>query len=316
MDHAYDNAFRTMEMDCPKLLIPVVNEVFHTNYPSDSEIQLFPSEQMITSPEDDQMVRITDSNFMIIGPTKDRYHIECESNPQNDELQVRIFQYDMQIALYGRSFIEGTMHVHLPKTAILYLRHNANTPDELQLIIHDGASKIIRNIPVVKVQRYSINEIFEKNLLLFLPFHVFVHEKELSVYNRDKEKRMILIHEYEDIIGRLNDMNQIGELSSLEKYCIITSMRGVLSRIAKKEQTVIKEANKVMGGEILQYEAKTIYNNGKNDGRIEGKLEGKLEGILENSIQVYKNCLARGMSKEDALAISELKEKDIPKDLI
>ena len=106
MAHEYDNAFRTMENDCPKLLIPLVNEVFKTNYSLESPIELYPNEQMITSPEDKQMIRITDSNFVIIGSSEDRYHIECESNPDSNELQVRIYQYDMQVALYGHTFIE------------------------------------------------------------------------------------------------------------------------------------------------------------------------------------------------------------------
>ena len=74
-----------------------------------------------------------------------------------------------------------------------------------------------------------------------------------------------------------------------------------------------------MGGEILEYEAKTIYRNGFKNGELKGehkgKLEGKQEGELKKAIQVYKNCLNRGMSKEDALAISELKEADIPAEL-
>lgn len=141
--------------------------------------------------------------------------------------------------------------------------------------------------------------------------YIFVHEKELSLYNKDDRKLKELVHEYEYIVGKLSDLNQVGEITSLEKYCVITSMRSVLSLIAKKHQTIVKEADKVMGGEILEYEAKTIYRNGLKQGELKGKLEGK----LENGIQVYKNCLNRGMSKEDALAISELTEKDIPKEL-
>ena len=135
------------------------------------------------------------------------------------------------------------------------------------------------------------------------------------MYNRDEDKLRELIHEYEYIVGKLSDLNQVGEITSLEKYCIITSMRSVLGLIAKKHQTVVKEADKVMGGEILEYEAKTIYRSGLKKGKLEGKLEGKMEGELKKAIQVFKNCLNRGMSKEDALAISELSEEDIPKEL-
>ena len=66
-----------------------------------------------------------------------------------------------------------------------------------------------------------------------------------------------------------------------------------------------------MGGEILDYPAKTAWR----EGRAEGLKEGHDAAILEKSIQVYKNCIARGMSKEDALAISELKEENIPTEL-
>ena len=188
MAHEYDNAFRTMENDCPKLLIPLVNEVFKTNYSLESPIELYPNEQMITSPEDKQMIRITDSNFVIIGSSEDRYHIECESNPDSNELQVRIYQYDMQVALYGHTFIEDIMHVEFPRTAVLYLRHNDNTPDTLKICIHNEDDVLQREIQVIKVQQYSLKEIFDKNLFIILPFHIFVHEKELSLNNKDKNK--------------------------------------------------------------------------------------------------------------------------------
>ena len=270
MAHEYDNAFRTMEMDCPKLLIPVVNEVFHTNYSMDDEVMVLPNEQMITTPEDEQQIRITDSNFMVIGNKKDRYHIECESNPKSKELQIRIFQYDSQIALENRHFKDGVLHVRLPKSAVLYLRHNEKTPENLQMVIEDSGQKIYRNIPVIKVQMYSIEEIFKKNLLFFLPFHIFVHEKELALYNKDEEKRKLLLNEYEVTVSRIEQLCKDGKISERDKHCIITSMREVLKLIAKNKRTVFKEVDKIMGGEVLQYEAKTIYNEGKSDGRIEG----------------------------------------------
>ena len=70
-----------------------------------------------------------------------------------------------------------------------------------------------------------------------------------------------------------------------------------------------------MGGEILDYPAKTAMREGFAKGKLEGILEGKLEGKLENGLQVYKNCIARGMSKEDALAIAEITEDDLKKSI-
>ena len=36
------------------------------------------------------------------------------------------------------------------------------------------------DILAIKVQQYSLDELFEKKLLFFLPFFIFNHEKELA----------------------------------------------------------------------------------------------------------------------------------------
>lgn len=39
MGNIYDGAFRTILNDCRKLIIPVINEIFHENYNNFSESQ-------------------------------------------------------------------------------------------------------------------------------------------------------------------------------------------------------------------------------------------------------------------------------------
>ena len=41
------------------------------------------------------------------------------------------------------------------------------------------------DIPVIKSQRYSIDEIFEKNLLFLIPFYIFSHESRFKKYESD-----------------------------------------------------------------------------------------------------------------------------------
>ena len=76
----------------------------------------------------------------------------------------------------------------------------------------------------------------------------------------------------------------------------------------------------IMGGKVLEYEAKTIYkrgihdgyyegiNKGRAEGRTEGRNEGRNEGAIERSEQVFVNMITRGFSYEDAVAISEISE--------
>ena len=71
-----------------------------------------------------------------------------------------------------------------------------------------------------------------------MPFHIFVHEKELSVYNKDREKRKILIDEYQYIVERLEKLYKMEEIGEIEFQCIVTSMREVLRLLAKNYKQI------------------------------------------------------------------------------
>ena len=58
----------------------------------------------------------------------------------------------------------------------------------------------------------------------------------------------------------------------------------VLEHIAAKFDNVKKGVKSVMGGQILEYEAKTILNIGRSEGRILGIDEGRILGIDEGRI--------------------------------
>ena len=71
-----------------------------------------------------------------------------------------------------------------------------------------------------------------------------------------------------------------------------------------------------MGGKILDYEAKDILNQGISQGIEQGITQGIEQGITQGieqgisqgieqkTLQVYQNCINRGMSEEDARAIA------------
>jgi len=45
------------------------------------------------------------------------------------------------------------------------------------------------DIPVMKIQMYSLNDIFEKGLLMLIPFYIFSHEKRFLEYDRNGQNR-------------------------------------------------------------------------------------------------------------------------------
>lgn len=57
------------------------------------------------------------------------------------------------------------------------------------------------SIPVLKVQRYSIEEIFEKELYFLIPFFIFSYEKSLAEYDSNAEK----LQELENIYLKIRE---------------------------------------------------------------------------------------------------------------
>ncbi len=106
--------FRTILTDCSELIIPIVNELFNENKPETGKVIFDVNEHFIGEKSGKQHKRITDSSFVIVsnneekknisevvlGFSKRRYHIECETNAGIKILK-REFEYDSQIALHN-----------------------------------------------------------------------------------------------------------------------------------------------------------------------------------------------------------------------
>lgn len=70
----YDDVHRTMINDCPKLIIPVVNEMFQKQHDDDEKVTVLNNEFFINRQDGAQAERVTDTHFLI---GHDRYHLEC-----------------------------------------------------------------------------------------------------------------------------------------------------------------------------------------------------------------------------------------------
>lgn len=66
------------------------------------------------------------------------------------------------------------------------------------MLFPDGQVCVYR-VPTVKLERYTKDSIFEKNLLLLLPFYVMRYEDAAHTIGEDSEKLQGLLKEYEDI---------------------------------------------------------------------------------------------------------------------
>lgn len=294
----YDDVFRTLLNDCKQLVIPLVNEMFEKNYEPYEEVILLQNEHFLNQQGGEGEERITDS-CIEIGDTK--YHMECQSTPDGS-MAVRMFEYDAQIALDGGTLEKHVLRIRFPESAVLYLRSTKDTPDAMTVIIETPGGEIKYKIPILKMKDYSLEEIFDKELYLLIPFYLFTFENRFGKMESDEAQMDILRREYTSIVERLDELVSIGKVSEFTKSSIIELTKKVADSLARRYDKVKEEVNEIMGGKILQYKAKDILNEGIRKGRMEGRQE---KGML-----CYLNAIARGMYHEDAIAIAGISEKD------
>lgn len=258
MANIYDGAFRTILNDCRKLIIPIINEIFGETYTGEEEIQFFPNEHFIDQQDEADKERITDTNFRILGKVQKKYHIECESSLPDGKITIRLFEYDAQIALDEGEATAETLTVTFPHTAVLYLRAYKKTPDKMKYVIITPGGTVQYDVPILKVQAYSLNDIFEKGLLMLIPFYIFSHEKSFPEYNSNKQKLEELKAEYQIILERLDELEQQGVIGAFDKRTIIDLSGDVIQEIALKYENVQKGIGDMMRGALIETSARKI----------------------------------------------------------
>lgn len=265
----YDDVFRTLLNDCSSLILPVLNEIFGESYRGTEAIAFSQNENFLNQQDGNQEKRITDCSFEVHGKEVKKYHLECQSSSDSSML-IRFFEYDTQIALGNGVLEKGVLTVTFPHSAVLFLRCRASTPERLEIKMVTPGGSIAYDVYVMKIQKYSLEEIFEKKLLFLIPFYIFSHESQFEKYEQDEGRLEKLKQEYREIRKRLEELQKEGEIDEYTKCTLIDMSNKVLEHIAEKFEAVKKGVKDVMGGKILDYEAKTIKNEGRKEGRKEG----------------------------------------------
>ena len=302
MGNIYDGAFRTILNDCRKLIIPVINEIFKEHYTGEEEIRFFPNEHFLDQQDAADKERITDTNFQIIGRIVKKYHLECESSLPDGKITIRLFEYDAQIALDEGEVTEETLTVTFPNTAVMYLRAYKKTPDKMKYVIVTPGGTVQYDVPIMKVQSYSLDEIFEKRLLMLIPFYIFSHEKSFSEYNNNEDKLEELKAEYQIILERLDDLEKQGIIGAFDKRTIIDLSSDVINEIARKYENVQKGIGAMMRGPLIQTEARTILNRGISQGISETKKETALRMLKMGKLTVEE------IAEYSALSVAEVEQ--------
>jgi len=197
----FDDVFRTLLEKCSKLIIPVINEILHTDYTFKDEILVLANEQYFSDEEGNEMKKITDSYLKL---RDNIYHIECQST-DDTYMEIRMMEYDFHIALDNVTINNGVRIMELPQSAVLVVKSDTNFPDFLTSIIripmytlNDITFEDVKyQVPTCKITNYTKDDIIKKNLIFLTPYYIINFKKQLDEINNNKEQLDELVSEYQ-----------------------------------------------------------------------------------------------------------------------
>ena len=111
--------------------------------------------------------------------------------------------------------------------------------------------------------------------------------------------------EFTTIIKQLNNICLGGEISEYTKSMLLDMSNIVIESLAVKYEKIKKGIGGIMGGKVLDYEAKTIFRSG----RQEGMKNGMVYAYYEMNLQTNEIARKLNLTEEEVLEI--IRKKDM-----
>ena len=264
----FDDVFRTIAQKMPQLLIPLINEVFHTSY---SEEEQF--EQLRNEHYEKYGTVITDSIIRIGGHI---YHLECQSS-KDRTMVIRMFEYDISIALEHASLGEHAIwEIAFPQSCVLYIRNHRSLPDYHEAIVTFADGQKVRYcVPVLQAKRYTVDRIFEKRLLILLPYHILRYEHFLKHNGTNSKKVKHLLDDFREINRKLEDASEKEQKSHL---------------YIPEDNAIRKGLGEIMGGKILKLRSEELLEQGEARGEARGRIDA-IQNMIKYNVPKEKILL-------------------------
>ena len=266
----FDDVFRTMLEKMPELVIPLINEVFGTNYPADIPIEQQRNEHQTKSGE-----KITDSRLKIADKI---YHIECQST-SDTEMVIRMIEYDFAIRLESKKIENGRYRIYFPHSCVLYLRGKGRSNTIGMDIVMPNGQIIKYDLPAIYVENYTTDVIFQKKLLFLLPFYIMRYEKSREKLDKNPKELRELLQEYEKIAGKLED-SLLGRGREAQHRYLVEVIIRISDYIFANSEKTRKGVNAAMGGEVLDLKTDKLINEIRQDVKEEVRDEVKMEIVV------------------------------------
>lgn len=138
--------------------------------------------------------------------------------------------------LQNATLIEDTLEVEFPQSAILQLRSDKKIKRKLKLVIKTPGGNVSYKVPVVDVQEYDLDTIFEKGLYFLLPFYIFRYEKKFSSISKASDKK-----EVSSVMG--GNVLQTEAHTILEQGETLGKLRGAAQNLVSNVESLMETMN-------------------------------------------------------------------------
>lgn len=161
---------------------------------------------------------------------------------------------------------------------------------EMELIMPDG--KIVEyKVPILYLQKYTEDTIFQKNSFFLLPFYIMKYEKSKKELQENDGKLQEMLEEYRAMEKHLEekflDKGKEKEYRDIMELIIRTA-----DYILKDAENARKGLGEIMGGKILELESDKLIKQGRDLEKKNTEKERQRANAAEAEVARLKKLLA------------------------
>ena len=293
-EKTYDSVFWTGVVKMTQFLVPLINEAFGEKFTEAAKVVLKPGKQVTESVdgafeqgEVDTLAEVSEDFGELVVKN---YHFEIQAKEDGD-LAIRIAEYGAAYAYSNVKWTDNGAEMTIPHAAVIFLRSRESTSDNYTIKVNYPGGSVEYKAPVIKIRDYTIDDIFQKHLLLLLPFFPFLYENELEEMDKDADKINDLHKVLDDVNHRLDEMVTNGDILESNKHHLIDWTQRVFDKLTVRYENVQKGVDEIMGGYILHTRTDDIIEQGIEQGISQGHREDAIrmseDGLPPEKIAQY-----------------------------
>jgi len=251
-EKAVDSALATMVVRLEAYIVPLINELFGESFPDNAKIRILNRKHIHSRMEGSFRRGNTDVIIEVAEALRDEalrlYHFTCE--PWFDKTAiVRCVEHGCVIAEENAKMTTEEITITIPNSGIIFLRPDDRILKKYMVISESPQrSEISYGIPTLQMKDYSIDRLFERKLLILIPFYFFRYVNEFEKIDSDEELLGKMENEVMDINTRLEAMKAKNELTAVQKQVVQEMLLRVTDSLTAEYRNVRKMVDTRMSG--------------------------------------------------------------------